>query len=100
MAPANPHRTGRARCSMSCRSRAPRPSEAATSGNNGVDGFLRRFGCNSRLRNKTVSLQAKKKATTGIEPVWTALQRVKFTSSELFAGVFSSARCSEFSSVP
>jgi hypothetical protein len=46
----------------------------------------------------TQRLQAKTKATTGIEPVWTALQRVDLRSSELFAGVFGSARSSEFSS--
>jgi hypothetical protein len=48
-----------------------RRSEAA-----GVDGLLRRLGWNDRLSTqKTGYLQADREATTGIEPVWTALQR-------------------------
>jgi hypothetical protein len=62
--------------------------------------LLRRLGWTDRLSTqKTGYLQAKRKATTGIEPVFTALQRAEFRSSELFAGVFSSVRCSEFCSV-
>jgi hypothetical protein len=45
----------------------------------------------------TGALQPKSKATTGIEPVWTALQRARSRSYELLAGVFGSVRCSEFS---
>jgi hypothetical protein len=64
-----------------------------------VEGLLRRSVNHSLAYKKNSLFAGKRKATTGIEPVFTALQRVDFRSSELFAGVFSSVRCSEFCSV-
>ena len=54
----------------------------------------------AELRVIKHAILADREATTGIEPVWTALQRVEFRAYELFAGSLSSARCSEFCSVP
>jgi len=53
----------------------------------------------AELRVIKHAILADREATTGIEPVWTALQRVEFRAYELFAGSLSSARCSEFCSV-
>jgi hypothetical protein len=52
---------------------ATQPAQPLTKVVLGVDGFLRRSGVQ---RQTAQTKEAKTKATTGIEPVWTALQRV------------------------